>query len=493
MKEKFKRLGAVSIVALAIAVIILMEIAVWKSFAVHYRCSFVSVGEDGSYEETEELDPAVFLNGASDQYLSLGGETSPVQAIDGFGYRFLEWSDGTQETARQDRTLSNVTYTAYFAYDFGDMPFLFSGESYVSFADGTRFDAAVEREEVKTGYPSYKYSYRITFSKPTSLLDMSADAMWQLLPVSQDPTLMRDRFGMEMARELDFAFASEARQVVFFHEGQFIGVYLLCRAFPSDSEWLFESGNAVRVGLETLDNGVYGQQVFSGAPYGLPDHSYKIAKSQSYYLSQVVLPRVYNAIYLDGSYEAVSSVLDVESAVSAYLMTELMKNSVAGEKGVLMRYAEGKVFFVSQTYYTLSAGLDRRFASAEGSVFDFTLQEEETEGEYNGFPQYLLYGLSRLDWFRSLAAERWKLFSESGAIERGIEGIRAAAAADERNLVSDKTKYPFFSSSNEVRVDEWPYYDPDIKENTYAEHVGFLCDWLTERKLFLDVYFEGEL
>ena len=60
MKEKFKRLGAVSIVALAIAVIILMEIAVWKSFAVHYRCIFVSVGEDGSYEETEELDPAVF-------------------------------------------------------------------------------------------------------------------------------------------------------------------------------------------------------------------------------------------------------------------------------------------------------------------------------------------------------------------------------------------------------------------------------------------------
>lgn len=489
MKRNTMRIFALAgILAFLVGALVLLEALVWNRLSVQYHCAFVLTDEDGNIKEESALDSASFLEGAPMQYLSLGGESSRVAAKNGYGYKFLGWSDGETSLARTDRPFQNEEYTAYFTYDLGALPFLLFEEGNLTLVSEegevlSTYPASVRKEEVKTGYPAYKYPYRLTFDCARSYYGASS-VEWQLLPVSEDPTLLRDLFAYELSSVLNENTPTKGNLVLFLEEGKYAGVCLLAPNFLPDSAFAFESGRGESIGLETLDAQVYGAILLSGEQYGLPDHYYKINKSQPY-VGNVVIPYLYDCIFSDGSEELVSAVLDLPSAIDCYLLAEYMKNTSAGEKGVLLEYRDGKIYFLAQTCFTLSAGLDRR-TGVEGSLYDISLSTGEEQNEEYGYPQYILYGLSKLDWFRSKVGERWRALSASGEIEAALQKAEALSQRAERQLSADKEKYPFYSVSNEMRVKEWAYYDGKIKQYTYREHVDALLAWLRERKTVLD-------
>lgn len=249
---------------------------------VTYRSVLVTQGENGEILTEQEL-PASLLSHSGTHYLSLGGETQSVTAKNGYGYRFLGWSDGEQSLTRRDRTVSNVTYTAYYTYDTGKLSFL-------SYADGTlrvieetmteySLQGVLTKVADKKEYSTYKHTYTLTFTEQKELLGMQGKK-WLLAPVYEDPSMLRDYFGYSFASFTHYA--PKGKLVILMNEYEYAGVYLLSPNFLPEGQWTMEYGMQDDLSLETLDMAEFGIEDISCV--GLPDHKIKINKQQVAYL-----------------------------------------------------------------------------------------------------------------------------------------------------------------------------------------------------------------
>lgn len=486
-KNTVRILSLVGLLALITGVLVLLEAIVWNKMTITYQAALVLQEENGTILSEEELPPSLLVGGGT-QYLSLGGETQKVSVRDGYGYSFLRWSDGSTDKERRDRTFENKTLTAYYTYDTGKLAhFSYAGGS-LTVRDLENQVSTLEGKLVKVadkkGYSAYKSTYTLSFAEEQTLLGMTGKE-WLFAPIYEDPTLLRDYFSYRFA-----SFMAEQPQgelVLLLNEKEYAGVYLLSPKFLPTGTTAIEYGVEDDLSYETLDTSEYGLEVIQGAKYDLPDHTVKLHKTQVEYIKIKALLNAYSYVFNYNNEQAIRDRIDIPSAVDAYIVTELTKNTMAGRRGTFLTYRNGKFTFLSETYFSLSGGLDVRYPSAEGSVFDYTKDEL---GRVNGDPIYLLCGLARHTWFLDLVKERWQ---EIGGISftRAYEQVRILYNRAGKLLADDKAIYPCYSSSNELRVEEWAYYTSEVKKNTFDRNVDTYFAWLSQRKGYMDRTYGG--
>lgn len=481
-KRNVRILSLVGLLCLVVGTLVLLEAIVWNKMTITYRCALVLEEENGCILKEEELPPSL-LDGWGTQYLALGGESRKVTARDGYGYRFLGWSDGETSLWRRDRTFENKTITAYFTYDTGRLAHLSVEGNTLTVVDTDDSKAILEgtltKVADKKGYSAYKSTYTLSFAEEQTLLGMTGKD-WLFAPAYEDPTLLRDYFSYTFASEL-LSEQPKGELVILLHEKEYAGVYLLSPKFLPTDLTAIEYGVEEDLSYETLDTAEYGLEEFPGQDFGIPNHVMKIHKLQINYLKIKVLMDLYALVLRYDNERVTGERIDLPSAVDAYIVTELTKNTMAGRRGTFLSYREGKLYFLSETYFSLSGGIDRRYPSADGCVFDYTIEN----GTVNGYPVYLLAGLATHDWFIDLVKARWQEIGDS-VFEKAYNQTVALYERAGAVLSADKAIYPCCSTTDELRVQEWAHYTSEVKQNSYDENVEAYLAWLIERKAYMD-------
>lgn len=81
-----------------------------------------------------------------------------------------------------------------------------------------------------------KKPYGIEVAENASLLNMGSARKWILLANAADPSNMRNKLGLELAKNVGFSYSPDSQWVDLFLNGEYVGLYLLCEKNEVHSE-----------------------------------------------------------------------------------------------------------------------------------------------------------------------------------------------------------------------------------------------------------------
>lgn len=99
-----------------------------------------------------------------------------------------------------------------------------------------------------------KKPYSIEMKEDASLLSMGTARKWILLANASDPSNMRNKLGLDLAKNVGLCFSADSQWVDLFLNGEYVGLYLLCERNEVHSERVAipeEGSFLVSVELET--------------------------------------------------------------------------------------------------------------------------------------------------------------------------------------------------------------------------------------------------
>lgn len=466
-----------SIVAIVCIVVFLaMQILAWSVFTVRYDVAFGYTDEE-EVVLFENQEQGGYIYGPLTQYLSFGGETQPVQAMANVGYRFLTWlEDDYPEARRQDPLQPFFKRTAVFGYDYHEFPFLIvnSDASELSTdaisADVYTYDGAPQETRSATICISddsmEKKSYSLTFSEQVSLLGFAATEQWHLYSAYYDMSLLRDLLSLKIAKLLGFSYVADVELVNLMFNGEFVGLYLLSQGPVSSDVPMIEYCDAAHF------NGT--GFTISGSVYGIPDQYFNCPQSGETGVWEEALKSVYDAL-TSKSYAKVSALLDVDSAVNAYILQEIAKNPYVGQQDSYLTLNEGKLAFTSPWNFSLSYGED---ISNIGIGMQYYEDIVMGTSYWPTSPHYLFVLLWKCDWFRSLVSERWQELYATDEFSSLTEWIGNCADTNRADFERNTYRFPLFGLEEPI----WnAFYPPITNYISQEQHADWLQEWFSSR------------
>ncbi len=181
-----------------------------------------------------------------------------------------------------------------------------------------------------------------------------------------------------------------------------------------------------------------------------------------------------------GDQAQIEAVIDIDSCVDMYILQEFMMNIDAGWASVYYYCpaGESKLYFAPPWDFDHSAGMDSRLygGSYEGLyVGDAT----NTMMQRNLWYQELM----QMDWFQQLVKERWN--ENKDIFVAGIAEIEGVA---EQYGDIFQANFDLWRTEDEMDTIDMPF-----RGENYAEDAAYLFDWLNNRYLWLDDYFNTQL
>ena len=398
----------------------------------------------------------------------------------------------------------DTTYTAIFEYDALELPVVSittetgkdvtSKEEYIG---GTiaisHCDKQYELEEMEMeirgrgnfSWKTAKKSYRIKLSHSENLLGQGKGEAkaWTLIANHCDQSLIRNYITLGFAAKLEnLAFISSATSVDLYLNGEYRGVYSLCE----------QNGvNPYRVNIAENPHSVQTGYLIEMSNYAAKDifhaggRNYEIKNdlspdSETYDRQHAFIVGVVQSCWdaaQRGDQAEIESLIDLPSAVDAYIVEELFKNKDDGWDSFYFYYdatVEGeKLHFGPIWDFDLTGGnADDGCEHPEGLWAGVSGQMQD-----NGWFLTLL----RYGWFRAMVAERWnELKAEADKIPSAIltEAERGFNAYS-RNF----EKWDIFGR----RINLEP---PQVTAlRSYTEHYQYYSQWMEWRIAWLDAYF----
>ena len=335
-----------------------------------------------------------------------------------------------------------------------------------------------------------KKSYRIKFDKKYQPLGQGKGPAksWTLLAVHCDKTLLRTDAAFYFAHKLfNLSFTSSSSFVQLYLNGKYDGVYELCDQMQVNKYRvdIDDTGEEEDIGyLLELDKNASEDVVYlsSGETYELKsDHQ---NEAQMNFIANY-MQDCENAI-VGGNQSTVANLIDLPSAVDAYLVEELFKNLDVGW---------------GSFYYTKPAGEKLRF----GPVWDFDLCAGNADSDdsrttksfrdykytYVGNSYYSNY-MQQHTWYLSLRKKSWF----NNMIKTRWFEIKDYALDTVKHIKDMSTIY---HDEFEKNFDRWKIFNKKINREpsnimaikSFDGQVEFLTEWLTNRIEWLDGYYKG--
>lgn len=333
-----------------------------------------------------------------------------------------------------------------------------------------------------------KKSYRVKFDSKVNLLGQGKGKAksWTLLAIHCDKSLLRTEAAFYFASKLDnLPFVSSSSFVELYLNGEYLGVYEVCDQIQVNAcrVDIDDSGTGTDIGyLVELDQNASEDviRISNGDTFEVKS-DYVNQEQLDFiadYLSQCI-----EAIE-SGDRAAVEALIDVPSAVDAYLVEEYMKNlDVGWGSFYFAKPAGGKLRFGPVWDFDLCAG------NAENDSHD--LRFKTWKYTYVGNPYFddmqqsnWFLALRRCDWFNELVAERWaeaRVYADETVTHIG-ELAEAYQTCFERNF----ERWPIFST----KINREPY--EILRIRSFMGQVNYLKDWLTKRANWLSDFYDGK-
>lgn len=504
-------------------------------------------------------DANVLPEGSTKKYIvSIGDKTVEVSASgDEVDLEALGLTDGTKydvkvkgvytdsegtETALPDSEVTQFTYkaSAVNAYDDGIAQIfintsrttstkdvnIYTDESKIKFnaaitvkgADGTvaAWDYGTANVRGNSTKSAQKKAYNIKFNAEHDLFSMGSAKKWSLLANCFDKTLMRNQVAFDFYNKLEAqhasgnAFSSKCKPADLYVDGNYLGSYLLIESVEqgvnrvnidagnaNNDDILLEIDNTARD--ESTDPHLKGRTSKYDMYFAVnepediatdPQYDGKRDRTLAY------LEEFETALQAK-NFEQVSNLIDLESFVDFYIVSELFKTKDIG-------FSSTRYYIQSQTDAEGNVTAKKLYA---GPLWDLDLSSGNA---LNNEKYDDLYAQTENKWFGALMAvpefaelvkTRWEellptikdLYAAEGAVTRTYNELKKSA---DNNY---SKAYNVFSSADNGYNNGWVInavygasqvlgqnvYGSMITHDTYEEYVDDFRTWLSNRSTFL--------
>ncbi len=344
------------------------------------------------------------------------------------------------------------------------------------------------RERGNGSYGMTKASYKIKLDEKADLLlgaseDSDAAARdWVLLAEYFDRSTLRNYYAFMIAANFEnLGFTSSCTLVEVYFNGEYQGVYLLCEQVEVDEARVdiddtTETDKGFLVELRTFQKQDYAVTIMCDDDDMVYDIRSQIDSQADVDRVQSVLQAAQDAIQT-GDQETIAAVIDIDSCVDMYILQEYLMNLDVGW-GSFYLYCEAgeeKLYFGPPWDFDRTAGMDIR------------LNEGSYEGLYVGaseqtfVQQHPWYqALMQEEWFQALVRERWN--EKKDMLLASIDTLELDAARYSTQLWSNYQLW---------RVERGEYIDCTAYASSFDDDIAYLIDWLRNRYVWLDDYFNN--
>lgn len=383
-----------------------------------------------------------------------------------------------------------------------------------------------------------KKPYRIKFDTKQAMFGLNDSAKcrsWCLMADYYDHSMMRNYTAFNLGRTLlgDVSFASDAMHVEVYINGSYQGVYLLCEQSQvhkkrvniyekQDNETALELGYlligqggrtdeedsvVIRLDEDIKDlNGTVmnlGGMNFSisGGPY---------TDAQKKYIEKFAsnaLKIVWRAIYQEQYYmlnskgdivnknsftgttkeqkqrETIGAVMNLESAVSMYILDEIVKNFDAGTFNIYMDLSpqgDKRITFGPPWDFDFAMG-NTKYSSTYSSQDVYAANFTYSDGYRTNFLFAMLYNLS---WFRTDVSKVWR--EKYDAMMADIEEIKTVTTFGKDQFASNYDRWPTLGTST------MGHQSNDVLNfRTHKNATDYLYNWLINRMKYIDSHWRS--
>lgn len=338
-----------------------------------------------------------------------------------------------------------------------------------------------------------KKGYKIKFDKKQSLFGREANKHWVIIACNNfdDVTMSRNYLAYNMANEVftNIEYATQARWIDVYVNGEYRGVYLLCEhvrvgkgRVDIESEYgVDDTGYLVE--YDAYAAGEEGVDYFrvDGLKYAFTVHSPDPEEyatdgmiSKAAYMKQVAyikaqITKVYNAA-LSKNFTEFSKQADVDSFVDMYILHELFKNVDTGYSSFYLykKPNDAKIYAGPPWDFDASANIgDRGDRTPQGIYVADSVQWGSAH-----CASELYISLYQTSGFKNAVRARWKVLSPA---------IRTFL--DERLNDEVYEQYKTAMGKNFVK---WKNKYQTVAENDWVRDVKTLKQWLIDRTEWLD-------
>ena len=456
-------------------------------------------------------DGAAYISGIASQTLIKGEKSTPVEAVACPGYKFVKWSDGEENAAREAMTVSeSQTIYAIFEESMDSCPEIYintednvdpqSDYQYLNctisidnipkryaLSDAT---ATIKcRGNASMGWVKKSFTLKFTESVKLAGLGKGKSKNWVLVSNHCDQSLMRNQAAFTLQRLMDgIEWAPDCRPVDVYVNGDYRGNYMLIEKVTVNKNRVNTVNTKDNPSIDAdfmleLDNyaskaGDYGVVWFTAKsyPYEIRGEE-NLTSERCDYIDQWVTDAYVTAC--SGTEEEIRAILDIDSLVDCYLAEEIMKNIDCGWSSFFLYRRDGMLYFGPGWDFDLAAGNDYRLDN--GSYKGLYA------GKPNGFSQQNTWFLVMMekDWFRKLAAERFFELDKEGVFEEWLEDLDSVYSICAESFIHNFERWPIFGQRLNMEPDQIRALD------SVEEHYSYLKEWLGNRIVWLaDEYTE---
>ena len=374
-------------------------------------------------------------------------------------------------------------------------------------------------------YP--KKAYRVKFTNKANLLGLNENLKaksWVLLADYADQSMMRNATALYMGNSLlnySNNYASDYKHVNVYMNNEYQGVYLLAEQQQANSKRVAvneaaENYTGTDIGyLLELDSYANQEQYYfeignnwgdSVGGVNLPRKAYSI-KTDCYDNAQVsyvkkYLGNIYSAFMkavngqglkvldeehnlidspYDNQFDTLNTMIDLESVFKLYVLHELIKTVDVGFSSFYMFVDFSK----NSKYPRLTFGAPWDFDWSSGNVNESPYTT--SQGAYNSTsfghlnPWFLM--LSKTDFFNAMIKKYYKVFIDSGILERAINQANYEAVAFANEFAHNYEKWETLGTII------YKYTPESVKSyKVHKDAVDALVNWLNKRKTSMDTY-----
>jgi hypothetical protein len=334
------------------------------------------------------------------------------------------------------------------------------------------------------GMPKKSYSLKLSTKK--SMLGMSEHKRWAVLANYSDKTLLRTEIAFRMGTIFDnLAWTSRSKQVNFYFNNQYQGVYQLTEAIKIDANRvnINEISEKNPGGGYILEIDFRGGETFNFATTrGIifncsdPDEGLdKVIDGDTRTIFQKIqadVQHIEDVIYSDsfsGPDEGYRKYIDVASFVDWYLVYEIKKNTDANfSLSVFMYYDPVKMKYCMGPLwdYDLSLG-------------NYKDAADDPTGFYTKYSAWIAR-LFEDSYFVSLVKNRWN------AKKQEIDNL--SQYIDEQASYLDKAQTYNFKKWDILNINVWPNA---VVTGSYQGEIDYVKSWLSQRISWLDTAING--
>ncbi|MBP3320846.1 MAG: CotH kinase family protein [Clostridia bacterium] len=338
-----------------------------------------------------------------------------------------------------------------------------------------------------------KKSYRLKLDLKTNLLFTGdgGDKDWALISCAREKSFLRNFAMFALAKELGMAAVTDCSFCHLELNGEYMGLYMLTETVElgksrldledegeeEDKAYLLELDKRAKSEAESPYEYFYVNDW--EIPFAIKS---KVSNEAQRDFIKDYVERVDDAI-LSGDREAINALADVESLVDMYLLQEFSKNRDVGFASFYLYKDKGGRLTAGFPWdFDMALGNDSgedRLAEKDSPKINY----KDPEGLMAAVLNRWFEALCKNEWFMTLCADRWEQ-TVSPAVDKIVK----------------KTVLQGYAMKNDAKrnYDRWAImgkkqlFEPAriVMIRGYTGQVDYLADWMTDRRKWLDEYFE---